>query len=85
MSACGTATRLTRLFAIEQEVLHLSLFADTVVGFVRLEVRRNLRVGHGHLRPELVGGERNDLHLDLLVSAAEFVLDLRIRHGDPAR
>ena len=50
---------------------------------MRLEPRRDLRVGGGGRLAELVGGEVDDRELDLLVAALELGLDFLVGDGDP--
>ena len=72
-----------RLIAIEQEVLDLPLLADAVFRLVRLEVRRDVRVGDGDAAAELRRGQRDDLQLHFLVALVVLTLHVGIGHRHP--
>ena len=46
-------------------------------------VRGDVRVGHGDLVAEAVGGQRDDLQLHLLVALRVLALEIGISHGHP--
>ncbi len=74
---------LTHLRFVDQQELDLAALADAVLGLPRVEVARDVRVRQRDLVAELVGGQRDELKLHLLVARLVLVPKLCVAERHP--
>ncbi len=76
---------LSHRFLVDHQIVDLPLLRNPVRLLVIVEVLRELGVRRGEAFTELVGGEVHDFELHLLVALLEFLRNVCVRDGNPAR